>query len=308
MRCLEFFSALARLTPAGDVSRLPVDVAQHLCDCTNRAILEVFDSPALAYSKQRQFSGFLAAPETIESGEINISENATTFTGGIDNGDVGKSILIDGDPHLNRIKSYNALSTNSLFSPWLASTSSPSAILYSDAIDLDFSSDMANRIDRLIGPITLRDTTGTKKSVIAADAVAANEIPTWWSEPEPPGEPSVYWIGHEGQSDAYSVASRIYLSPAPTRVYAYEFRAEVSPRPLWIDDIQDSNAIPMTDRFVRQFVVPIAEANVAQGVYLREGLKPDRFQQAAAEARAQLRRQQPLRAPTVSIVTTRPGF
>ena len=169
--------------------------------------------------------------------------NATAFT----SDQVGRSVVIQGDPNWNQI-----LGPTSLLNPYMGQTGLQPATVYGDAV---YSTRYP--FDRIIG--NPRFPTPNLYPMLRTEMYYGSLVTPFVYTV---GMPQSWWVQTFGNSQGINPMLALRFAPAPDQAYVIDVRMAFWPLRLLESDFEAATVIPVPDQFIDTALIPLALRNL----------------------------------------------
>lgn len=275
MKVVWLYSRIARRSHTGDFTKLSFMEQQDIAEAANAALAQTYNALP-TYFKEITEGFTLEAPQAITLSVTNGSAqlSSSVFT----DAQIGRSVVLDGDPAWNQV-----VSTDRLLNAYLGPTGITNGTLYGDAI---YSTRYP--FDRVIGNPTFAN---PNLGFFAGRQIQrANEA--GWPYAQQVGLPLVWWPVMLGNSQGNEPLLVLKFSPAPNQQYTIDIRMAYWSKRLTPTDYTDNTVIPVPDQFLESVLIPLAlQAFMSSPAWLpgpQDGLIVDRAVAALSFAKLQL--------------------
>lgn len=159
---------------------------------------------------------------------------------------LGRSVVLDGDPQWNQITG-----TNTLLNPYMGQTGTVSGIVYGDAI---FSEEYP--LDRIIGNPRLANGGGIFIGML--EMFRGSNQGGWpLVYGMTTGMPAVWWPQTFASSQGARPSVIIRVAPAPDTAYAASVRIGLWPKRLTLADYVNNTQLAVPDQFIEPALIPL---------------------------------------------------
>jgi hypothetical protein len=292
---VQLFHRIARRARGGDFTKLSMTEQTDLAEAANTALQQVYGLLPTVYKERTQ--GFLLPAPLAVSIALTTQSNVVpdgTFT----SAQLGRSVVLDGDPNTNQV-----IATNRLLNPYMGSTGTVAGTVYGDAV---YSTDYP--FDRIVG--NPRIPAQGNAMPIYRDLVPINQTSFTWGYGFAPttGWPLYWGTQALGYSQGEEPVQVIRVTPAPTAAMVIDVRISYWPKRLTLADYDSATRVPLADQFIETALIPMGlRALMSTPIWVAS--KGDAtVEQRAVEAEQFLRNQPGQIGPTANRVGTPVGF
>jgi len=243
MTTIQLFHRIGRRAAGGDFTKLSMTEQTDIAEAANSAIQEVYNALP-AYFKEITEGFVLPAPQPITLSVVNNSNQLSSdvFT----DTQIGRSVLLDGDPGWNQV-----IATNALLNPYLGPTGTVNGTLYGDSVY-----SMRYPFDRIIGnPMFANQNSAF---LMRRELMKANNTPNVWPWQQTVGIPQTWWVQMLGNSQGNEPLMVLKFAPAPDIAYAMNVRLSFWPKRLTLADYDAATTLPVPDQFIETALIPLA--------------------------------------------------
>ena len=260
-----------------------MDPAQgmQLIDAINAGLYEYFQEADDQY-RRTTATELILAPE---SKTITVTKHSEVTTGApFLESERGKSVLIDGDPHLNEI-----VATNQLLRPYRGDSGTKPGTVYSDAVNIrNF------QVERIVTDPFIADTGEPIKNA-HSDLVYNKRLNQVFHSLSslPTGDPCRYSNFHVGGSIATGGDDSVMilkLDPIPVRELTIQFDILIRAVSLGIETLRDPVLLPIDSTvFAKQFLPLIEEHLTSSSMWIADERMTARIIEKAEQAKESIR-------------------
>jgi hypothetical protein len=256
MKVVWLYSRIARRSRTGDFTKLSYMEQQDIAEAANAALAQTYNALP-TYFKEITEGFVLPAPQPITLAVVHGSAelSSSVFT----DAQIGRSVVLDGDPAWNQV-----VSTDALLNAYMGETGTVNGTLYGDAV-------WSTRypFDRIIGNPTFAN----QNLGAFAGRQMSNAGQATWLYQQTVGLPLVWWTQPLGNSQGNEPLLVLRVAPAPNQAYAIDVRMAYWSKRLTPQDYADNTVIPVPDQFLEAVLIPLAlQAFMASPAWLS---KPD---------------------------------
>ena len=228
----------------GDVTRFSLSEQGDMLQACNAALQQCYNALPV-YFKDITVGMTLPAPLAVT---LNVTAgsstlNATAFT----SDQVGRSVVIQGDPNWNQI-----LGPTSLLNPYMGRTGLQPATVYGDAV---YSTRYP--FDRIIG--NPRFPTPNLYPMLRTEMYYGSLVTPFVYTV---GMPQSWWVQTFGNSQGINPMLALRFAPAPDQAYVIDVRMAFWPLRLLESDFEAATVIPVPDQFIETALIPLALRNL----------------------------------------------
>jgi hypothetical protein len=262
------------MTRSGDFTKLSMTEQTDLSQAATAAMQEVYALLPVAYREMTE--GFLmpaplAITVAVTANSATVPANTFTTT------QIGRSVVLDGDPNWNQV-----VDTNTLLNVYMGASGTVAGTVYGDAVH-------STRVpfDRIIGNprypnqgSTLTMNPNLRPSVDGTG---------WWIYQQTVGVPLYWWTQLLGNSQGKSPLMVMRFSPAPSIAYAVDVRMSFWPKRLTLADYDNATELVAPDEVLDNALIPIALQALSLTPIWDTRYDPRRIDEAADRGRALLK-------------------
>lgn len=288
MKAIALANRLKRDLNVKSLADLTADALQAIQDAINGAIQKL-NERAPAHSKQTTASIYLEAPAAVS---IGVTAGSIAITGAAFTADqYGRTIRIDGDAIDNQIAG-----SAELLHPYLGTTGTVSAVIYSDAVPLP------EIYTELIGDPHILET--------GRDLINQKVDFRRTCTRRPVQEPQFYWSEANARNQNPTVPAVLRFDSLPNRAYRLTAEAIMAPLRVAISELLVAGPeLPFRDEFIETYLMPLARAELTTSDLWKSDSSRLSVQRKSDQALADF----PIFAPSVlstpnNRVGTPPGF
>ncbi len=244
MTTLQLLQRIARRTRDGDFTRLALTEQMDVLEAANAALQRAYNALPSYFKEQTQ--GFtLPAPVTVNN--VSVTNGSTALSSGIfDPSQIGRTVLIAGDPQYNQI-----LGTSQLRNPYNGPTGVAATMnIYGDALYSTL-----YPFDRVIGNPRFTD---AGVSALVPNEMAKGEGEWNWLFQCQLGRPMTWGVQFLGNSQGNNPMMVLKFAPLPDMAYPIKIRLSFWPLRLLLQDIAAATTITMPDQLLEKGLIPMA--------------------------------------------------
>lgn len=270
MTTYELAERLARRLKKGNLTALSVAAAMDVVEAINAGLQECYELLP-SWQRKTTISLPLAAPATLN---VSVVNGATALADGGDvflEAQIGRSVVVSGDPSWNEVHS-----TTALLDPYLGETGVRAATVYGDSTYNELAS-----FDGFASPPRLADSRETLELFDARRAGKAAEV----------GRPRYYWTEPAAASLGTTPPVYIRVFPAPDRAYVLRLDTEFRPSVLTYTNVHQASTIPLADQLLHRGLIPLCEVRLLRSPEWADPAKQNLVLEDARIARAFLANQ-----------------
>ncbi len=264
MTTIELFHRIGRRAKGGDFTLLSMSEQTDIAEAANAALQQVYNALP-EYFKEITEGLLLPPPQPVT---LSVTQYSNVLSSDVFTWDqLGRSIVLDGDPQWNQI-----ISTDRMLNPYLGATGTVNGTIYGDAV-------YSNRypVERIIGNPQFANQ--SNPGLYRRELARANEG-GWTVWQQTIGLPCIWWPQFLGNSQGNEPLMVLRVAPAPDIAYAISLRMSYWPKRLTLADYDEATIIPVPNQFLESSLIPLAiKAFSRSPVYLpgadEQGMKDD---------------------------------
>jgi hypothetical protein len=287
MTTYELAERLARRLKKERFDKLSMAEVMDIVEAINAGLQECYELLP-PWMRRTTVSLTLAAPATLNisvvNGSVDLADGAGVFT----EAQIGRSVVVAGDPNWNEVQS-----ATKLLDEYQGSTGVKSATVYCDSIY----SDVTN-FEGLTSHPRFAD---SREELIQFNARAA-ELPAEI------GEPRYYWMEPAGSSLGATPAVYLRFFPAPDVAYVLRVDMEFRPSVISYATLNQAATIPLAANLLHRALLPLCELQLLRSPQWRDRSIAADVKEAAQAARAFLMNQRTSAAVPSNRVFTPAGY
>lgn len=272
MTTIELFERVGRRARGGDFTKLSASEKRDVLQSINRGLQQIYDKLPI-YFKELTEGFVLPAAVTVS---IPVTQySATIGSSAFTDDQLGRTIVIDGDPAWNQV-----VGSNALLSPYMGITGTVNATIYGDAF-------YSKRFpfDRILGNPKFNDTTFAPLLRTEMNRASVDGVSNMTLFAHSVGLPRIWWTQPLGNSQGNEPLVVLKFLPVPDQAYSMSIRAAYWPKRLTLADYDSAAIQPVPDQFIESALIPLSvQALRDTPVFEVTGADPKRLDESAAQA------------------------